>query len=71
MSMKFKIGQVVRFYNLIENSVEVFPDDGTIGVVTRASDGSSAYPYSVKWFVSKPEVTEHYHESELRAVDEI
>ena len=73
MPMKFKVGQVVRFCgdDGHDGDIASFPDEGAIGVVTRVSYGASAYPYSVRWFLSKPETTEHYAKIELRAVEEI
>jgi hypothetical protein len=69
--MKFKVGQVVRFRGVGGVSgVGGVGGVGSIGVVTRVSYGASAYPYSVKWFLSTPEITAHYTSSELGAVDE-
>ena len=71
MSRKFEIGQVVRFCGFYASGLFGLPDDGDIGVVTDISYGSVKDTYAVKWFLSKPGITTHYAESELRAVDEI
>jgi hypothetical protein len=68
--MTFKVGQLVRFCNV--SAAPGLPDEGTIGVVTEISrNHKNPYPYSVKWFLGKPETEDEYAEIELEAVDEI
>ena len=69
MSMKFKVGQLVRFRSYV--TTKYVPDDGAIGVVTKVSNNAGdPYPYYVTWFLSRSELTRTYSEKELRAVDE-
>ena len=66
--MKFKVGQLVRFCTV--TAAPSLPDEGAIGVVTEISrNHNNPYPYSVKWFLNKPETEDEYAEIELRAVE--
>jgi hypothetical protein len=72
MSRKFEIGQLVRFCGDSGGPLGyVFPDDGAIGVVTDVLSELAKYPYSVRWFLSRPRLTEEYADFELAAVEEI